>query len=529
MNQHGGADINEETNSQSFSDEESVEQFRTRVSVGTLVGVMTCLLFAGLLMLVTWLPNRQGASLAGSMDGSGAGTGTGNAVGDGTSSSDDASGDNDRTVAGEMDQSTDISAGRDGPDSGIDAKAEDSGNADLRTAQDDAIAAKGTGSVDAKKSPPELSFTVPPLERLQDDPSGDDGARDAAAAGSPGMFAGRDAEQRKKLAESEGGSAASESAVDRGLKWLADHQDKDGHWSLNEFHAAGECNGQCSSPGSVSDAAGTGFGLLPFLGAGYTHQSGKYKKTVKTGLDWLIADQTKEGTFRHCDAGTLYAHGIASIALCEAWAMTKDPKLKQPAQRSIDYIVKAQHGQGGWRYSPGMAGDTSVTGWQVIALRSAQQGGLQVPKGVLTKVSAFLDSVQTDRKGGGYGYTPGGGGGSDAMTAEGLLCRIYTSWNSKRPGLEAGVRYLLSRPPQPGGGLYYWYYATQVLHHYGGEPWQEWNPVMRDLLIDSQSTEGHESGSWAPQGGHDGAGGRIYATSLSLLTLEVYYRHKRMF
>ena len=312
------------------------------------------------------------------------------------------------------------------------------------------------------------------------------------------------------------------------MKWLADHQDKDGHWSLHEFHAAGECNGQCSSPGSVSDAAGTGFGLLPFLGAGYTHQSGKYKKTVKTGLDWLIADQTKEGTFRHCDAGTLYAHGIASIALCEAWAMTKDPKLKQPAQRSIDYIVKAQHGQGGWRYSPGMAGDTSVTGWQVIALRSAQQGGLHVPKGVMTKVSVFLDSVQTDRKGGGYGYTPGGGG-SDAMTAEGLLCRIYTSWNSKRPGLEAGVQYLLSHPPQQGGDLYYWYYATQVLHHYGGEPWEEWNPVMRDLLIDSQSTEGHESGSWAPQGGHDGAGGRVYATSLSLLTLEVYYRHKRMF
>ena len=117
---------------------------------------------------------------------------------------------------------------------------------------------------------------------------------------------------------------------------------------------------------------------------------------------------------------------------------------------------------------------------------------------------------------------------TDAMTAEGLLCRIYTSWNSKRPGLEAGVQYLLSHPPQPGGELYYWYYATQVLHHYGGEPWEEWNPRMRDLLIDAQSTEGHESGSWAPQGGHDGAGGRVYATSLSLLTLEVYYRHKRM-
>ena len=527
MNQQGGADIHEETNSQSFSGEQSVERFRTRVSVGTLVGVMTCLLFAALLMLVSWLPGRQGASIAGGTGG-GVGAGTGNAVGNGTSSGEDASGDDDRTVAGEIEAPADASAGRDGPDSGVDAQAEDSGHADIRTAQDDAIAAKETGSVDAEKSPPQLSFTVPPLERLQADPSNEDGTR-AAAAGSPGMFAGRDAEERKKLAETEGGSAASESAVERGLKWLADHQDKDGHWSLHEFHAAGECNGQCSSPGGVSsDAGGTGFGLLPFLGAGYTHQSGKHEKTVKNGLNWLIADQTKEGTFRHCGGGTLYAHGIASIALCEAWAMTKDPKLKQPAQRSIDYIVKAQHDGGGWRYQAGMAGDTSVTGWQVIALRSARQGGLQIPKNVMKKISAFLDSVQTDKKGSGYRYMPNGRI-TDAMVAEGLLCRIYTSWNSKRPGLEAGVRYLLSRPPQPGGELYYWYYATQVLHHYGGEPWEEWNPVMRDLLIDSQSTEGHESGSWAPQGGHDSAGGRVYATSLSLLTLEVYYRHKRMF
>ncbi len=510
-----------------LSSEESVERFRTRVSVGTLIGVMTCLLFAGLLMLVSWLPNRSGNSLAGSTGG-GVGAGTGNAVSDGTSSSDDTRGENDHAAEGEMDPSTDVSGGRDGPNSGVAAEAEDSGNADLKIAPEDAIAATGAGTVDSEKSSPLHSFTVPPLEQLQPEPSGDDGVR-AAAARSPGMFAGRDAEQRKKLAESEGGSAASESAVEHGLKWLADHQDKDGHWSLNEFHAAGECNGRCSMPGNVSsDAAGTGFGLLPFLGAGYTHQSGKFKKTVKNGLDWLIEDQTKEGTFRHCGAGTLYAHGIASIALCEAWAMTKDPKLKQPAQRSIDYMVKAQHAGGGWRYQPGMAGDTSVTGWQVIALRSAQQGGLRFPKNVMPKVGAFLDSVQSDKKGGGYRYMPNDRM-TDAMVAEGLLCRIYTSWNSKRPGLEAGVQYLLSRPPQPGGELYYWYYATQVLHHFGGEPWEEWNPVMRDFLLNSQSTTGHESGSWAPQGGHDGSGGRVYATSLSLLTLEVYYRHKRLF
>ena len=521
--------MSHKTNPPGLVDEDCVERFRVRVTVGTFVGVTTCLLFAAMLMLTYWLPNQRGASLAGGPGGGAGGHGAGRAVGDGMSSDVDADGDSDRKVAGETDASIDTSAGDTGIDSGVAANAQESGSADLKTPQDHATVVKGTGAVVAARSLPKRSFMVPALDQLRLDPADDDGLIHVAVAGSPGMFEGRDAEQRKKLAEAEGGNEASESAVERGLKWLANHQDKDGHWSLHEFHTTGECNGQCSMLGTRSDAAATGFGLLPFLGAGYTHRSGGYKETVKTGLDWLLEDQTKEGTFRHCEGGTLYAHGIAAIALCEAWAMTKDPRLKRPAQRTIDYIVKAQHSAGGWRYGPGQPGDTSVSGWQVIALRSAQQGGLRFPKDVMTKVSAYLDSAQTDKQGSGYAYMPHGARGSDAMVAEGLLCRIYSTWNSKRPGLTAGVHYLLSRPPRPRGELYYWYYATQVMHHFGGEPWEEWNPVMRDLLIDSQSTEGHEFGSWAPQGGHDSRGGRVYATSLSLLTLEIYYRHKRMY
>lgn len=498
------------------------ECFRTRVAVGTLIGVMTCLLFAALLMLVLWLPTTGG--FAGTGQGSGDGRGDGQGAGDHASSGRDASGNEDVTIAGMDDAPTDASTGSDGTEPGGDPTANEKGVAEKKSPE--TLVAKESGVVESEKLPPQ-SFVIPDIEKLQLAPGTEQGVQHPGATSLPGMFAGRSAEQRQKLAEAEGGSAASESAVERGLKWLAKHQDKDGHWSLHQFPAVGDCKGQCTRPGNVnSDAAGTGFGLLPFLGAGYTHTSGKYQKTVREGLDWLIDDQTKEGTFRSCGAGTLYAHGVASIALCEAYAMTKDLKLKLPAQRAIDYIVRAQHVQGGWRYQPSMAGDTSVTGWQVIALRSAQQGGLRVPKDVMTKTSRFLDSVQSDPKGSGYRYMPGGGM-TNAMIAEGLLCRIYTSWNSKRPGLDAGVQNLLTHPPRNGGEFYYWYYATQVMHHYGGEPWREWNPAMRDLLIELQSSAGHESGSWAPQGGHDASGGRVYATSLALLTLEVYYRHKR--
>ena len=506
------------------------ERFRTRVVVGTLIGVMTCLLFALLLMLIIWQPQAGGFAGAGS--GSGAGSGNGTREGPGTcdanSSDANASGNDNATAAGMTESSTEASSGNDNLKTGGDPSAAEIGTAEsgvTEKSSTEPLPAKGTG-VDDSKKPLAQTFVVPAIDEMQAQRGADEGAETPTAASPPGMFAGRNADQRKKLAESEGGSESSEAAVENGLKWLAKHQDKDGRWSLHNFNAAGDCNGQCSMTGTNSDAAGTGFGLLPFLGAGYTHKGGKYQTTVRKSLDWLIQDQNKDGSFRSTGGGNMYAHGIASLALCEAYAMTKDPSLKTPAQRAIDFIVRAQHAQGGWRYSPGMAGDTSVTGWQVIALRSAQQGGLRFPKDVLPKVAQYLDSVQTDKKGAGYRYMPGGSI-TDAMVAEGLLCRIYTSWNSKRPGLDAGVQYLLTHPPRNGGELYYWYYASQVMHHYGGDAWHEWNTQMRDLLLNLQSKEGHESGSWAPQGGHDRSGGRVYATSLALLTLEVYYRHKR--
>jgi hypothetical protein len=492
--------------------------FAPRVVLGTIIGVFTCLLLAALLMLVFWLPSLAGGGLAGTDGGSG--NGQGRQVGDGNSNQADAGGDDEVTV---FDQESAMPGTAETNPSG-EATGDQSdltASTNIANSSEPVAAAKLADTAPPRKQ----RYTIAPIESLQSPEQGQEGPAQAQA---PGMFEGRGAAERAKLAESEGGNAASEKAVEEGLRWLAKHQDKSGAWSLNQFSQVGDCDGRCKHPGVMSDTGGTGFGLLPFLGAGYTHKSGKHKNTVQKGLDWLIADQTKEGTFQNCLGGTLYSHGVAAIALCEAYAMTKDAKLKGPAQKAIDYIVNAQHAGGGWRYGPGQPGDTSVTGWQVIALRSAQQGGLKVPASVLTKVSDYLESVQTDKAGSGYRYMPGGRV-TDAMVAEGLLCRIYTNNKLRRGELRAGVEYLQDHLPRVGGELYYWYYATQVLHHYGGEPWDEWNHVMRDLLIEAQAADGHEKGSWAPQGGHDTSGGRVYATSLALLTLEVYYRHKRAF
>ena len=345
-----------------------------------------------------------------------------------------------------------------------------------------------------------------------------------------GMFSGRTAGSRSELVGREGGSEESEAAVERGLNWLARHQSPDGRWCLDRFAQTGDCGGQCTAPGTRSDTAGTALALLPFLAAGHTHRRGEYFEVVENGLDWLIENQQKDGSFRDCGGGRMYAHGQAAIALCEALAMTRDKRLRKPAQAAIDYIVKAQHAGGGWRYSPGTPGDTSVLGWQIMALESAQAAKLKISRNTFRGATKYLDSAQTDKAGGLYGYMPRQGNPTPPMTAEGLLCRQYTGWHRTHGGLEAGVEYLLEHLPdrrQPN--MYYWYYATQVMHHYGGDPWKRWNSAMRDILIESQESEGHRSGSWAPGGGHDSSGGRLYMTALATCTLQVYYRHASLY
>ena len=119
---------------------------------------------------------------------------------------------------------------------------------------------------------------------------------------------------------------------------------------------------------------------------------------------------------------------------------------------------------------------------------------------------------------------------ASTMTAVGMLCRQYLGVNPRNPGLLAGVKRVKAVPPGTTGNIYYEYYATQVMHHMGGESWDFWNKGpqgtgkggIRDTLMARQDqTPTHPRGSWAPQG----EGGRMMATSLSLLCLEVYYRH----
>ena len=345
-------------------------------------------------------------------------------------------------------------------------------------------------------------------------------------------FAVRDPRVRIDMVRREGGTTLTEAAVARGLRWMARHQNRDGSWSLHRFGHSPECRRRCSGHGSVvSDSAATSLCLLPFLGAGQTHLTGVYKDVVASGLRWLIENQRDDGDLRIDSRGQtgMYAHGQGAIVLCEAFAMTGDEMLRGPAQRSIDFIVEAQHPAGGWRYRPGESGDTSVLGWQIMALQSARAAGLEVPGETMELAGHYLDTVLASDNIS-YSYRPERSP-THVMTAEALLCRMYMGWTFDDPGVRAGVELLADRyPPRRGDtNIYYWYYATQVLHHAGGQSWKRWNLKLRDILVQTQEKGGHQAGSWQPNGPHAQAGGRIYMTALAVCTLEVYYRHAPIF
>jgi hypothetical protein len=353
---------------------------------------------------------------------------------------------------------------------------------------------------------------------------GEAGMRKSTRGQFEGAFRGRGADARARLGVAYGATPASEAAVDRGLKWLAAHQRADGSWRFN--HHQGPCEGQCRNPGTATPTtAATGIALLAFLGAGETQLHGRHQHAVRQGLAYLRrrAVSTPQGI--DLREGTMYSQGIAAIALCEAYGLTRDAQLREPARRAIDFILAAQHEEGGWRYAPGQPGDTTVVGWQLMALKSAQMAYLQVSPPSLAATGRFLDTVQADA-GARYGYmTPGEGA---TTTAIGLLCRMYLGWRHDDPALARGVQFLLETGPSQDN-MYYNYYATQVLFHYGGSAWETWNPRMRETLVSLQARQGHEDGSWHLPGGQLETGGRLLSTALAVMTLEVYYRHMPLY
>lgn len=337
---------------------------------------------------------------------------------------------------------------------------------------------------------------------------------------------------RKVMVEKYGGSAASESAVGYALEWLAARQRANGTWDFTDV-------GSCRNPGTVNNPiGGTAYALLPFLAAGQTHKDGPYRKSVLAGLEFLTsigvaapAGYDLRGVINKADDDedpnyAYYVQGAATLALCEAYGMTRDRKLKPYAEGAVKFLVNSQDPRGGgWRYNPQQPGSTSATAIQVMALKAAEKADIKVPDVTWKGVTYYLDSVAVDGEGR-YGYEIQKKSYGISVTSMALLSRMYLGKNRDDNDLRAGVALIDKRGPYDN--LYYNYFATQVMKNWGGAEWDRWNGRLRDDLISWQGVEGDEKGSWAPRDRDDysRAGGRLLTTCLATLTLEVYYRYR---
>ncbi len=414
-------------------------------------------------------------------------------------------------------------------------------------------------------------------EAVADSEMGGQGAFAAigAGGGASGMFGNRSGGGRHRAVGKYGGSRGSESAVDAALRWFKKHQSPDGKWdTINYFKNCTE-DPKCE-PGVVdhcdpesSDDAMTGYALLCFLGAGFDHMTpNKYKSVVKKGLDWLVSIQQPNGYLGLRN----YENAVATMALCEAFAMTGDPALKKPAQTAVDQVLAHEnlfdsagedggYGKGfGWDYvGPSARNDSSVTGWNVMALKSALAAGLNIGNGMegakrwldfvwkktnpdwakldpYTGESRFPYTCMADTGAVDIAAAPGPGQpapNSHDLTCVGGVCAVFLGHHSGDPMLESLSNYIINHevPTAFPTNAYYMYYNTLTIFQVGGDKWKTFNTKVRDLLVKAQRKgDGCFDGSWDyGNGTFTGSEyGRVLTTAYCTLDLEVYYRYVKV-
>ena len=311
-----------------------------------------------------------------------------------------------------------------------------------------------------------------------------------------------------------GGSDATERAILNALEWLSRNQEPNGRWDTKKHGGNG-----------AYDTASTGLALLCYYGWGASHNAGgKYRNNVRKGIEWLVSQQKENGDLR--GGGRMYCHGIAAMALCEAYGVSKDEKLREPAEKAINLILAAQSPtKGGWRYDvrPGDS-DTSVTGWQYMALHSARMAGIEIEEKVFTDARRWFDHAGGGRHGGMYGYT-GPEKNKPAMVATGMFCRQLDLAAPTEPRMAESAEILKMRQINVRNPDYYYvYYGTLALYQHQGPVWTDWNERIKETLPLLQKKNGSEKGSWDNSAAHAAAGGRVVSTTLATLSLEVYYR-----
>ncbi len=294
-------------------------------------------------------------------------------------------------------------------------------------------------------------------------------------------------------------SPEAESAIDKGLRYLASSQAEDGSWGKFK---TGE----------------TAVALMAFMVKGHFPGRGTYGAKLDRAVAFLIKQGQEKGGFLGGNLQGMYEHGLATLALSEVWGESDNDQLRDTIKKAVDIILKAQNQQGGWRYGPQpYDADISATVMQIMALASARDAGILVPDETLNRAVKYVIACQHPL--GGFAYQPGGIPGF-ARTAAGVMSLFMTGQRNS-PALQRGLDYLQKYDATKFSNVsfYYYahYYAIQCMYQSGEGSYQKWYPSIRDALLPRQLADG----SWS---GNDGGTSPAFGTSISILVLGVPYR-----
>lgn len=326
---------------------------------------------------------------------------------------------------------------------------------------------------------------------------------------------------KKRAIAKYGGSEETERAVELALRWLSNRQSADGSWTINND----------SDKPSLNVNGATGLALLPFLAAGCLDSTSGYKDAVEKGLNYLIQHGKTGEDFngiRYCEPGEpFYNHALTTLALGEAAVKTGKSEYYKAAKGAMEYLAYCQNPDVGI-WDSALSDDNLInTAWSVEALRGAYRTSYDSAFEATKKIRFFLDSAQN--------ASNDARSTSDSITtkaAQELLLRMYLYRFDSIPDLERSVERLCKIGPT--NDSYYNYIVTQIMFHYGGESWKEWNAAMREKLINAQIQTGAEAGAWdfsneqsSPNDAFPSS--PFIDTALSALTLEIYYRFKPLY
>lgn len=282
----------------------------------------------------------------------------------------------------------------------------------------------------------------------------------------------------------------------KGLGYLILHQNSGGAWD----------DSYGTQPGVV------GLCLLAMLANGEDPNQGELMSPVRQGLRYVLQSADSDSGM----IGTsMYNHGLATLALAEAYGHVQMEGLDLVLQQAVSLILKAQSSNlyHAWRYShDSQDADTTVSGANLVALFAAKNSGIHIPKHDIERALGFYALCQAED--GGIGYTEPG---SSSPTTTAIACLVY-ALAKKRTSAVYKRAFDNLRSREKNGGryhYYYLYYASQAFFHDAPENWSEFN---KQNIINLAQTQ-NSNGSW------EGEHGAAFSTAAALLSLALNYRY----